>query len=78
MHKARHCENSQAQILSTWASNKFGLTAMHDINAETLENQPYNPVDIFLSDVTDLELDNILLKQEVEIHDCSGYCLEDA
>lgn len=73
MHQHRHDEEQQAKLLSHWASNKFGLTAMHtdtDDNISTL-----GPVDIFFSQVSDIEYDEELLKKKVQIHDCSTYCL---
>lgn len=78
MHDSRHNEKKQAKILSAWASKKFGLTATHDPNFERDEETHYNPVDVYLADIDDISLDEALLKEEVETHECSAYCLRDA
>jgi len=74
MHQNKHDKSKQAHILATWASKKCGLTAMHtEIDKNDME---YNPVDIYFSQVDDIQLDTDILKQKVQIHDCSKYCLK--
>lgn len=73
MYKNKHDKSEQAHILSEWASKKCGLTAMHtEIDKNDMD---YNPVDIYFSQVDDINLDTDMLKQKVQIHDCSKYCL---
>lgn len=78
MHKAKHDQDLQAVILSSWAHKKFGLTAMHDANFTKNDEIHYNPVDLYFGQTKDVVLDETLLKEEVEIHKCSAYCLREA
>lgn len=73
VHETRDDPERQAEVLATWASNKFCLTACTSKDEkETVED----PVSIYLADVKDMRADAESLKKRVQGHSCSnGYCL---
>lgn len=77
MHEHRNNAKKQAEILSTWASEKMKLTAKH----QHIEERDMNPCNKAVaknySDINDHRLDIDMLKEETEMHDCSGYCLRE-
>ena len=78
----RHNEKEQAAILSEWAERKIRLSATHSkpsrVQEESDTNLSSNPVSIKYRNIRNKEEDVRNLKEKVQIHRCSGYCLRDS
>ena len=75
-------EAKRAQLLAEWAENKFGMTAsLHPDKDRVPECSPEDPTTIRFLDISkDSESifeDGQKLLQEVEIHECSGFCMRE-
>ena len=82
LYTLRHNEKEQAAMLSDWAERKIRLSATHSKpttdNSQLNTNLLSNPVAIKYTDVNNKEKDLQNLKEKVQIHQCSGYCLRDS
>ena len=80
MYELRHDETKQAEVIAEWSERKMGLSASLPEHNE--ERRKQNPVTLHYSNIKyntkDRWEDIQTLKEEVAMHDCSGYCLRES
>ena len=71
--------NTKAEILAQWAQKTIGLTASMDTTTSAPDSEVAQPTTVRFMDLTDTDeahtLDDELLKNAVQLHECSGFCM---
>ena len=78
--KQENGEAKRAKLMADWAESKFGMTAsIHPGTEARNDEQKTNPTTIRFLDLSDdpecVFNDGQRLLNEVEIHECSGFCM---
>ena len=88
VYNLREDKQAQADLLAEWASNQFGMTAIHpasDHENKLIRNQVRQPEGTALKttepcsqrlcEISDFNIDSINLVNVTQMHNCSEYCL---
>ena len=75
MSKMKHNKDVQGTMLGEWARNTFNMTAECESVDGIPDESKYSPCKTRLSQVQSLEIDQQLLCNFCQIHECNGFCL---
>jgi hypothetical protein len=73
LHRAKDDEKKKAEILGTWARQKFNMTACLNENVEVEKDK--SPCKMRFCQTASKEFDQTLLCNFCQMHSCSDYCL---
>jgi hypothetical protein len=65
----------QGRILGEWARNTFNMTAECEPVEDIPEDENYSPCKTRLSQIQSLHIDQQLLCNFCQMHECNGFCL---
>ena len=75
LYKMKHNKDVQGTMLGEWARNTFNMTAECESVDDIPDESKYSPCKTRLSQVQSLEIDQQLLCNFCQIHECNGFCL---